>query len=477
MKYRVIIFVFYFLFLTFQLLAADTWIKTYQPFYNPNVENDYFPEDIVVCQDGGYAVNGYYNHYDPEYGIDQDWGFLIKTDGDGNLLWTRRDTVDFMSWNRSYAFVETSDGDFISIGYSYSSGYIIKRDSEGNRIWANPYNDFGTNSMDNTDDGNIILGGVVESNIALRKIDNNGNTIWTKSYNCGNVAIATSIIQTIDGGYTLTGYVSGNGYDIIVMKTDEYGDSLWTRTYDGYGFIDSGKSITQDSSGNIMVAGEILNPYTTGFLWYLDYNGNTIWEQEVDSSVGYSHPGILYNNYRGIFVSTCQTTTGAKLYGFNANYNIYWDNIFSGWSGEGDKSLKVTVSYGYVCALFNVGGSLEDNIGIAKTDSLGQVFAIDEYEIPHTHEITLSNYPNPFSSTTTICYYLPLTIRNPIIEIYNIKGQCIRTFKIENEKCKIGEVVWDGKDESNNHVSSGIYYVKLSDDKGINKTAEMILTK
>jgi len=451
MKYKVVIFAFCFLLFTFRLSAEDTWIKTYDPFGDV----DYFPEDIVVCQDGGYAVNGYYNYYDPEYGIEEEWGFLMKTDSDGNLLWTRRDTVDFMSWNRSYAFVETSDGDFISIGYSYSSGYIIKRDSEGNRIWANPYNDFGTNSMDNTDDGNIILGGVVESNIALRKIDNNGNTLWTKSHDCGAITIAQSITQALNGDYLLTGgiYYDRTQKDIITLKTDSNGDSLWTRTYDGYGFMDVGKSITEDSDGNIMVAGEILNPNTRGFLWYLDGDGNTIWAREVDGSVGYSHPGILYNNHGGIFVSICQTTTGAKLYGFNANYNICWDNIFSGWSGEGDKSFKVTVSYGYVCALFNVGGSLEDNIGIAKTDSVGQVFAIDEHELPHTYEITLSNYPNPFNTSTAINYNLPQNIREASIEIYNIKGQMIEKLQVSNLQSSIE---WNAEG-----LAPGIYFYKL----------------
>ncbi|MBC8386107.1 MAG: hypothetical protein H8E57_11380, partial [Candidatus Cloacimonetes bacterium] len=135
------------------LITQDTWIQTYQPFGDV----DYYPEDIVVCQDGGYAVNGYYYFYDPEELIEEWWGFLMKTDSDGNLLWAFTDEVDFMTMNESYAFVETTEGDFISIGYNYGSGYMIKRDSSGNTLWTIPYNGCGTNSMANTDDGNIIL--------------------------------------------------------------------------------------------------------------------------------------------------------------------------------------------------------------------------------------------------------------------------------------------------------------------------------
>ena len=43
-------------------------------------------------------------------------------------------------------------------------------------------------------------------------------------------------------------------------------------------------------------------------------------------------------------------------------------------------------------------------------------------------------YPNPFNPETTISFELPEDCGNADIEIYNVKGQCIRTFKIHNSK-------------------------------------------
>ena len=79
----------------------------------------------------------------------------------------------------------------------------------------------------------------------------------------------------------------------------------------------------------------------------------------------------------------------------------------------------------------------------------------------------ISVFPNPFKNSTTIMFY-KTTNSHEIsrIGIYNLKGQLVREFKIQNSKFKIDEVVWDGTDKYGNKVSSGLYYyqVKVGDD-------------
>lgn len=78
-------------------------------------------------------------------------------------------------------------------------------------------------------------------------------------------------------------------------------------------------------------------------------------------------------------------------------------------------------------------------------------------------------YPNPFNPTTIICYSLK---ENSLVslEIYNIKGQKVKT--LVNSKKEKGEwtVFWNGKDESGSSVCSGIYFYRL-------KTGNFIQTK
>ena len=86
---------------------------------------------------------------------------------------------------------------------------------------------------------------------------------------------------------------------------------------------------------------------------------------------------------------------------------------------------------------------------------------LENYEIPTFQNIKLNNYPNPFNPVTTISFNLPLNVKNPVIEISNIRGEKVRQFSILKSQSSI---VWDGNDDSGNPVSSGVYLYKLSVD-------------
>jgi hypothetical protein len=92
-----------------------------------------------------------------------------------------------------------------------------------------------------------------------------------------------------------------------------------------------------------------------------------------------------------------------------------------------------------------------------------------------TDAYLFSNYPNPFNSSTTIQFELA-EAGNVTLEIFNLKGQRVKQFKIHNSKFKINEVVWDGTDEQNQPVASGIYFYKLRSSK-YSAYRKMILMK
>ena len=89
-------------------------------------------------------------------------------------------------------------------------------------------------------------------------------------------------------------------------------------------------------------------------------------------------------------------------------------------------------------------------------------------KIPNT-EITLSNYPNPFNPETNIVFNL-MEECDVQLDIYNIKGQKIRS--LINEQIEAGEhsVVWDGDNSLGKKVSSGLYLYKLK----INNKTELV---
>ncbi|MCD4796026.1 MAG: T9SS type A sorting domain-containing protein [Candidatus Cloacimonetes bacterium] len=86
-------------------------------------------------------------------------------------------------------------------------------------------------------------------------------------------------------------------------------------------------------------------------------------------------------------------------------------------------------------------------------------------------------YPNPFNPTTTISFNLTAeNAENAELEIYNLKGQKVKT--LVNEKLNAGQhsVSWSGNDENGRSVSSGIYFYKLKAGD-FEQTKKMMLLK
>jgi len=104
---------------------------------------------------------------------------------------------------------------------------------------------------------------------------------------------------------------------------------------------------------------------------------------------------------------------------------------------------------------------------------------IIENNIPPGKAIELTNFPNPFNPSTTIQFSSePFEPNEQIsLEIYNIKGQKIRQFNIQNLQFKMNKVVWDGTDEFKQPVSSGMYLYQIRSSSGILGTKKMILMK
>jgi hypothetical protein len=287
MNQKIVIISLIIIYFTFQyeLKAQDTWVKTYQPF---GEDVSYFVEDIRVCPDEGYAVIG--SIWDVWEG---NRGYMMKTDSDGFMQWASIDTVDFIGNPEPSGFVVLDDGSLITVGYNFWGGgrYLLKRYPDGVIDWVVQLdNDYGTQAIELTNDGNIIItGGSMDGSISLQKLDLNGNLIWRKTYLPDGFEYGTgySVIQTTDGGYALTGSVYGiNNNDIIILKTNDAGDSLWTWTYDGFGMIDRGNCIINTFDGDILVGGYLnCSPpiYHYGFLGRFDQTGNNLFIHQFES--------------------------------------------------------------------------------------------------------------------------------------------------------------------------------------------------
>jgi hypothetical protein len=448
------------------LISQETWIQTYDPFY----ADSYATEDVLICQDGGYAINGYYDIDD--FMWEEHWGFLIKTDSDGNLLWAKVDTVSFMSENESLAFIETDDGGFLSAGSSPWGSYLIKRDSLGNRLWS-IFNDFHVETMLRAEDGNIILGGIRIDNghPGIRKITQEGYVLWNQDYYLGGSGTGKmrSIIQTSDGGFASTGYSSGGGFNMFVLKTDSNGDSLWCNTYDGFGDWDEGYSIIENTENDLFVSGYFTgtNRIYYGVLIKLNSAGELVFIIDESQSENYY-----------IFFSMVDTIIDNKIVGYGRDadgralnfYNYNGESILDtplplAGRGIGDKCLQIVTNGFLLC-----GNNSNWEIALMKTDINGQVTSIVD-EVISLPKNTLSNFPNPFNPHTTIKFNITYPSK-VLLQVFNVKGQLITTLLNEEKQAGDYSVVWNS-----NEQPSGIYFVKLSNNEGLSKNHKIILIK
>jgi len=90
--------------------------------------------------------------------------------------------------------------------------------------------------------------------------------------------------------------------------------------------------------------------------------------------------------------------------------------------------------------------------------------------------VLLQNYPNPFNSETIISYQLPVD-SEVSIEIFDIKGRVVKTLLTDRmQKAGTHEVSWNGRDDCNQSVPSGIYLCQIR-AKEFNKTIKMTLVR
>ena len=128
------------------------------------------------------------------------------------------------------------------------------------------------------------------------------------------------------------------------------------------------------------------------------------------------------------------------------------------------ENVEITVSFTPTEAMPYSGTinitSNDTNASSATVEVTGTGGAMDnDNMVPVVTEL-MGNYPNPFNPTTTIRFALS-TDENVSVEVYNVKGQLVKTLVNDNMQAGYHSVVWSGKDNSNKQASSGIYFYKF----------------
>ena len=102
--------------------------------------------------------------------------------------------------------------------------------------------------------------------------------------------------------------------------------------------------------------------------------------------------------------------------------------------------------------------------------------SIVEHETYIPEQINLlGNYPNPFNPSTTISFVLE-NADIITIDVFNLLGQKVRTLYSGNASRGMNKIKWDGKDDFNMPVESGVYLYTLT-TANTSMSNKMILLK
>jgi hypothetical protein len=189
---------------------------------------------------------------------------LIKTDFEGNL----NKTIDLpVLYGRAYDLIKTNDNNFV-VSYSSITGYpvpfLAKVNEDGNFLWIKDYNKSAECNVSLTSNNGFILSGInsFSQKPYIIKIDSNGFIEWNKfnsELSLYNYNLKLS--QTLDNGYIMTGGLYNSPSELILFKISYSGDSLWKRTFTGYG-NSFGNSVIITRDGGIATVGYSINPNT-----------------------------------------------------------------------------------------------------------------------------------------------------------------------------------------------------------------------
>jgi hypothetical protein len=254
------------------------------------LHTDNFASDVIRTSDGGFVFLGSKLVVLPEcpclscppcssnYNLSRGaWALLIKTDASGHVQWSKQ-------YGKGFSFgssiLQTDDNGFIILGEtanSESSSYkiwLVRTNSVGDTLWSRTFGDslasYGRQIVKTLDGGYAIIGErngpTGGSQFWLLKTNAGGDTTWTRYYGNGSkVNGSQSLHITSDSGYILTGQNGdSNSNKLWVIRTNSYGDTLWTYIFNGNG-ISKGNAVDTCSDGSFAVAG-FTNYYGNGAL-------------------------------------------------------------------------------------------------------------------------------------------------------------------------------------------------------------------
>jgi hypothetical protein len=446
--------------------APDTlWTRTYG---GPSEEKAFC---VQQTSDNGYVLVGY------TYSFGAGWMdfYLVRTDSLGDTLWTKAYGGTDNDIGRYVQ--QTSDGGYIVTGSTESFGsgsravWLLKTDEYGDTIWTKTFGwTNATNvgfSVQQTSDEGYIIGGSTQQHMLLIKTDTGGNAEWIREYGILSYSQGFSVQQTSDGGYVLAGlYYEPNHRDFYFVKTDALGDTLWSKRY---GLLDDDEcyAVQETSDGGYILVGASGLLYDRFgpdvFVVKTDTKGDTLWTRQYGGPWEDLGNSIQQTPEGGYIITGYTVTYGSYGYDlYTLRIDSQGDTIWSKkLNGPGvtqwGHSVQVTSDGGYIIA----GWTSTNDCDVYLIKIAPDPYYIEENKsfFPKAQILTAS--PNPFQNQINIKWRTTYDCQVIDLEICDIAGRLVKDFCPMRSALQATALSWDGTDDSNKTLPSGVYFLKL----------------
>ena len=433
-------------------------------------------QDIIETSDG-YTIVGYSTTPPAKY-FD---AIIFHIDFNGNIIWNK--IIGDAEYDDANTIKQLSDGGYIIGGQSTNGSmgldqFLIRTNIFGDTLWTKR---FGTTGNDNIEslilipDG-FILAGSTNTAISgddgyLVKTDLSGNFQWSKIFGGSQPDDFHQVEKTSDGGFIISGTTSSSGPakpNMWLVKTNSFGDSLWTKTFGGDNH-DHGYSAVQTLDGGYIIAGHTGSfgfNNEDAYIVKVGSNGNGTNRLTYISAFGLASPTcsgttslvkVILRNFGNEPVSNIPVTveiTGGITQTLNTNFTgplAPQDVAIITFSPTINTIVGGSLTfYGYSSISNDVYPSRNS---FTQTVSLAACTGIEDLQV----QLGYSLYPNPTNGNVIIDF--SSSYSNVNIELFDITGATIKTFTINNTSD-----VRKSIDLST--LSKGLYLFKVTTDKG-----------
>lgn len=289
------------------------------------------------------------------------------------------------------AIQQTSDGGFILAGHTGSFGttneydlYLVRTDATGALLWTRTFgreaSDLGY-AVKQTSDGGFLMTGFSDSTFAavrdlyLVRTDQNGDLMWSRTYGGPGYETGYGLALTADGGAIVVGESHyPNPSDVYVVRTDNMGDTLWTRTFDS-GAEDLAYSVCAAAGGGFSIVGASRLTNWHMVLLHISDAGNLTWNKELSLGDYGEGRSVIATADGGILVAG-ELDNDACLVKADATGNLLWAKTYGMAGYDVAYAVQQTLDGGFV-----VSGFQDNRTWLLRTDAAGDTLWQHTYSI------------------------------------------------------------------------------------------------